>query len=79
VDFLTVLFLVAFVAMIAMHLRGHAGHGGGHGQGHDDHRRGDDVQAPDPTAPGTRPAEDDKQPVGAAGTHGAHPGHRHGC
>ena len=30
----TILFLLAFGAMIAMHLRGHGGHGqGGHGQG----------------------------------------------
>ena len=37
----TALFLVFFVGMIAMHLRGHGGHGGhggcgGHGHGHRD-------------------------------------------
>ncbi len=35
----TILFIVAFVVMIASHLRGHGGHGGGRGQG--GHDQGD--------------------------------------
>jgi len=73
----TVLFVLAFVAMIAMHLRGHAGHGGGHG--HDDRPDDTHVHGRDTTAPDTQPAEDARQPVGAAGPHGGHGGHRHGC
>ena len=36
----TVLFLVAFVGMIAMHLRGHGGGHAGHGGGHAGHGGG---------------------------------------
>lgn len=32
----TALLILFFVAMIAMHLRGHGGHGGGHGRGRDE-------------------------------------------
>jgi hypothetical protein len=78
----TLLFLLAVVAMIAMHLRGH-GHGGhGHGAGHrhDDAREDhDDIHGGDPTAPHTQPAEDATQPVGSAEPHGGHGAHRRGC
>jgi hypothetical protein len=34
----TILFILVFAGMIAMHLRGHGGHGGhGHDQGHGSH------------------------------------------
>jgi hypothetical protein len=36
----TILFILAFAGMIAMHLRGHGGHGGGHGQGGHDQGHG---------------------------------------
>ena len=82
----TLLFVLAFVGMIVMHLRGHGhghDHGGGHGHGHDDVRR-DDAHGhhPGPSASDAPAAEDPRQPVGAAGPHGGHGGHgghRHGC
>jgi hypothetical protein len=81
----TLLFLLAFVAMIAMHLRGgHAGHGGGHGccgggHSHDDQRDDAHAHQSDETAPDTRSPQDPRQPVGAAGSDGGHGGHRHAC
>jgi hypothetical protein len=73
----TLLFILAFVAMIAMHLRGHGGHA------HDDeHAHRPDATPPDadarvPEDPSN--PEDPSQPVGAAGSHGGHGGHRHAC
>ncbi len=46
-----------FVAFMAMHMFGHGGHGGH--AGHGGHREDDDG------APGARPASDDGRPTGA--------------
>ena len=49
----TALLIVFFVAMIAMHLRGHSGHGGGHrghGGGCGAHGHGRDDSSADHTA-----------------------------
>jgi hypothetical protein len=57
----TILFVLFFVAMIVMHLRGHGGHG--HGGGHGRSGRGDDQRSrghdhnpthPDPAETGDR-------------------------
>lgn len=76
----TLLLVLAFAGMIAMHLRGHGhGHGGGHGHGDDVRRDDAHTHHPDPTRSDAPAAEDPQQPVGAAGPHGGHSGHRHGC
>lgn len=85
----TLLLILAFVAMIGMHLRGHGGHGGGHaghggghggcGGGHS-HGRDDEQQAHHQGAstPGARAPQGARQPAGA-GSHGGQGTHRHGC
>lgn len=78
----TLLFLLVFVAMMAMHLRGggHAGHGGGHGGCGGGHSHGhDDAHTHHPSAPeaGTPAPQDPPQPGGAAGSNDEHSGHRH--
>lgn len=80
----TLLFLLAFVAMIAMHLRGHGGHGGcgagHHHDGHDSHQSGDrrDGERNTTSDAPVRGAPPEQHPV-AAGGHGDHGRHRHGC
>lgn len=83
----TILLIVAFVAMMATHMRGggHTGHGC-HGGGHADPRRGeephehgrDDVQARGEFAqpPASSPPPD-RELVGGSAGH-SHTGHRHG-
>jgi hypothetical protein len=59
----TILFVLSFVAMIAMHIRGHGGHGhgGGHGQG-DDHDH-------DHSPVGREPAEPQRPETGDRASH----------
>ena len=67
----TLLLLLAFVAMIAMHLRGGAGHGHRRDEGHD--------QGRDASAPEARDAGDARQSAGTTESHSGHGTHRHGC
>jgi hypothetical protein len=74
---LTLLFLLAFVAMIAMHLRGggHAGHGGGNGGccgGHSDGH--DDAHDPSVSVTDTQTPQEPRQPVGTSESHDGHSG-----
>ncbi len=76
----TILFLLAFGAMIAMHLRGHGGHGqgGGHvgcGGGHAHSSHGGGHSAPhdqDPTSGDDAPAGRQHPEAAEAGTQHEH-------
>lgn len=74
------LFLLPFVGMMVMHLRGgdHAGHGGGHGGCGGGHSHGDaahddaHTHHSGPPVPDAPVPEEPRQPVGVAGSHLGH-------
>ena len=76
-DIWTILLVIAFVAMIAMHLRGHGGHSHGHSHGD---RQDDEHAGPHDHDVAAGDAQDPRstgEPVGAG--RGGHDGQRHGC